>query len=307
MKTRRFLSLFAVFAILFANFGTLFAQDEITLKHLRTIEGHSSNVESVCWSPDGIYLASGSLDNTVIIWDAESGQRLLTLKGHSGSVLSVSWSPDGKYLASGSFENTVIIWDANSGEKLQTLEGHSSFVSSVCWSPDGKFLASGSSQFNGVENIGCIKIWDAIGGKEIQTLHRHSSFVESVSWSPDGKYLASGSWDGTIIIWSVEDDKLSESNGVDYGGSETSFSLAGRGAKSLGKPSSSNGKAGNVVVEIKVDKDGNVIEAKAGQRGTTLWDSNLWRLCEQAAKKCKFTASPDKTEVQKGTITYIFR
>lgn len=96
-------------------------------------------------------------------------------------------------------------------------------------------------------------------------------------------------------------------SGGDGGGSGTSFSLAGRGAKSLGKPSSSTEKVGNVVVEIKVDKDGNVIEAKAGQRGTTLWDSNLWRKCEQAARKSKFTANPDAPEVQKGTITYIFR
>ena len=96
-------------------------------------------------------------------------------------------------------------------------------------------------------------------------------------------------------------------SGGDGEGSGTSFSLAGRGAKSLGKPSSSTEKVGNVVVEIKVDKDGNVIEAKGGQRGTTLWDSNLWRLCEQAARKSKFTANPDAPEVQKGTITYIFR
>ena len=96
-------------------------------------------------------------------------------------------------------------------------------------------------------------------------------------------------------------------SGGDGAGSGTSFSLAGRGAKNLGKPSSSTEKVGNVVVEIKVDKDGNVLEAKAGQRGTTLWDSNLWRLCEQAAKKSQFTKDPNALEVQKGTITYIFR
>ena len=90
-------------------------------------------------------------------------------------------------------------------------------------------------------------------------------------------------------------------------GSGPFFSLAGRGAKSWRKISSSSEQVGNVVVEIKVDKDGNVIEAKAGQRGTTLWDSNLWRECEEAVRKSKFTANPDAPKVQKGTVTYIFR
>ncbi len=96
-------------------------------------------------------------------------------------------------------------------------------------------------------------------------------------------------------------------SGGDGEGSGTSFSLAGRGAKNLGKPSSSTEKVGNIVVEIKVDQNGNVVEAKGGARGTTIWDSNLFRKCEQAAKKSQFTKNPDAPEVQKGTITYIFR
>ena len=71
MKTRRFLTLIAVFATLFANFGTLFAQDEITLKHFRTLEAHPYDVNSVCWSLDGKYLASGSRDKTIKIWGVE--------------------------------------------------------------------------------------------------------------------------------------------------------------------------------------------------------------------------------------------
>lgn len=96
-------------------------------------------------------------------------------------------------------------------------------------------------------------------------------------------------------------------SGGEGGGSGTSFSLEGRGSKSLSRPTATSTKNGNIAVEIKVDQEGNVVSAKAGVRGTTLWDSNLFRRCEQAAKKSKFTANPDAPELQKGTITYIFR
>ena len=79
-------------------------------KCLKTLDGHSNWVESVCWSPDGKYLASGSSPATLIIWDANSGQKLKTLEGHSDYVISVCCSPDGKYLASGSGDKTIIIW-----------------------------------------------------------------------------------------------------------------------------------------------------------------------------------------------------
>ena len=97
-------------------------------------------------------------------------------------------------------------------------------------------------------------------------------------------------------------------SGGEGGGSGISFSLAGRGSKSLPGPTATSPENGNIVVEIRVDQEGNVVFAKAGARGTTLWeDKNLWRRCEQAAKKSKFTAKPDAPELQPGKITYIFR
>ena len=96
-------------------------------------------------------------------------------------------------------------------------------------------------------------------------------------------------------------------SGGEGGGSGISFSLAGRGKKSLPEPTATSSENGSIVVEIRVDQEGNVVFAKAGVRGTTLWDTNLWRRCEQAAKKSKFTAKPDALELQPGKITYIFR
>ena len=111
---------------------------------LKTLEGHSNYVRSVAYSPDGTKIISGSEDNTIKIWDANTGECLKTLEGHSNYVNSVAFSPDGTKIISGSNDDTIKIWDANTGECLKTLEGHSDNVRSVAYSPDGTKIISGS-------------------------------------------------------------------------------------------------------------------------------------------------------------------
>jgi len=162
----------------------------------KTLTGHSDRVWSVVYSPDGRYLASGSMDKTIKIWEVATGKELRTLTGHSDWVWSVVYSPDGRYLASGSDDKTIKIWEVAMGKELLTLTGHSEVVRSVVYSPDGRYLASGSQDKT-------IKIWEVATGKELRTLTGHSQTVFSVAYSPDGRYLASGSGDRTIKIWRV--------------------------------------------------------------------------------------------------------
>ena len=77
---------------------------------VRTLEGHGDVVDSVCFSPDGKQLASGSWDETVRLWDVETGACVKTLEGHDEGVFSVCFSPDGRWLASGSGDWTVRLW-----------------------------------------------------------------------------------------------------------------------------------------------------------------------------------------------------
>ncbi|KAF2258886.1 WD40 repeat-like protein [Lojkania enalia] len=161
---------------------------------LLTLEGHSSLVTSVAFSPDSTQLASGSYDYNVKIWDPSSGACLQTLGGHKSCVTSVAFSPDSTRVASGSWDRTIKIWDASCGNCLLTLKGHESSVLSIAFSPDSTRLASGSEDHT-------IKIWDASRGNCLSTLKGHSHFVKSVAFSPDSTQLASGSLDNTIKIW----------------------------------------------------------------------------------------------------------
>jgi outer membrane biosynthesis protein TonB len=85
-----------------------------------------------------------------------------------------------------------------------------------------------------------------------------------------------------------------------------SYNLAGRKVFAPPRIFDNSQETGKVVVEIKVDKYGNVLDAIPGARGSTTTSSNLFKKAKEAALKAKFNASPDGTEEQRGTITFVF-
>jgi len=170
-------------------------------QELATLRGHEKSVNSVTFSPDGKFLASGSDDKTVKVWEVGSWREVATLRGHEKWVNSVAFSPDGKFLASGSSDDTVKVWEVGSWREVATLRGHKGFVFSVAFSPDGKFLASGSSD-DTVKVWEVVNIWKVRKWQKVANL-RHERSVTSVTFSPDGVLLVSGSFDGTMKFWKV--------------------------------------------------------------------------------------------------------
>lgn len=100
------------------------------LKLLSTLN-HNRSVNSVAFSPNGEMLATGSDDDTVKIYNVNTGMIIRTLSGHSNWVWSVDFSFDGKMIVSGSGDNTIKIWDVETGKVLQTLVGHTGTVYSA--------------------------------------------------------------------------------------------------------------------------------------------------------------------------------
>src|SRR5258707_698595 len=147
--------------------------------------GHAESIWSVCYSPDGTRVVSGSSDKTIRIWDAESGTVIgEPLTGHTGGVNSVAYSPDGRHIISGSYDHPIRIWDAETGTAVgYPLEGHTGRVLSVAYSPDGRYIISGSED-------GAIRIWDAETGTAVgNPLEGHAGLVRSIAYSPDGRHI----------------------------------------------------------------------------------------------------------------------
>lgn len=110
-------------------------------------------VSTIAWSPDGMRIASGSMDEAVQIWNTFTGDVLLTYEGHSDSVNAVAWSPDGTHIASASQDKSVQIWNAITGALQFTYHSHSTGVKALAWSPDGTRIGSASYR---------VQVWQAV-------------------------------------------------------------------------------------------------------------------------------------------------
>ncbi len=163
--------------------------------------GFTNDFNSVAFSPDGQQIVTGMENATVVVWDAETGQRARTLSA-GAAVRSVAYSPTGIQIAAGDWDSSVYLWNAATYAGEGRLEGHTGAVSSVDYSPDGKWLATASWD-------GTVRLWDVQAKEPLQILAGHGSIVESVAFSPDGKRLVTASRDETARVWDAETGQLS--------------------------------------------------------------------------------------------------
>ncbi|OQE20906.1 hypothetical protein PENFLA_c015G01918 [Penicillium flavigenum] len=154
--------------------------------NLQTLEGHSSSVNSVAFSPDRRTLASGSEDQTIKLWDTSTGIEQQTLEGHSDSISSVVFSPDARGLASGSEDQTIKFWDTTTGMERQTLEGRSDPISSGLNGPSTKFQISLSNT------------WVSLGGENLLWLPTEYRAATSHTFNDDT--VALGYMNGRVSI-----------------------------------------------------------------------------------------------------------
>jgi len=130
--------IFKKFAAKFSCTPRVLACHAVTWPVMEKIIHTNDSVRSVAISPDGSRIVSGSDDEMILVWDAETGKQLgAPLRGHTDRVSSVAFSPDGSRIVSGSHDKRIRIWDAATSKPLGApLRGHTDRVSSVAISPD---------------------------------------------------------------------------------------------------------------------------------------------------------------------------
>ncbi|MGF1494130.1 MAG: NB-ARC domain-containing protein [Microcoleaceae cyanobacterium] len=167
-----------------------------------TLVGYANQFWSVDFSPDGRWLATGSDDKVVRLYNTSTGVRTQRLEEHTKQVRSVAFSRDGSLLASGSDDQTVRLWDVKHAHCQKRLRQHTKAVRAVAFSPDGKTLASGSDDSK-------LKLWDVQTGQCLRSWTAYEpGGVLTLAFSSNGQLLASGGEDTVVKLWTLHPDKM---------------------------------------------------------------------------------------------------
>ncbi|OMJ95877.1 hypothetical protein SteCoe_600 [Stentor coeruleus] len=155
--------------------------------------------QMICASLDTnkYYIATGSSDSVVRIWNYYAKEIIATLNGHKDRIKLICFSLDGLYLASSS-NSEIIIWDV---EAQTNLWKYNNEVDALCWSPDSKFLVTSSKH-------GLIDFLNVNEKKSDLCFKGHENNAFTVAFSLDGKFLVSGSRDKSVLIWDVLEKKI---------------------------------------------------------------------------------------------------
>ncbi|CAG7836286.1 unnamed protein product [Allacma fusca] len=186
-------------------------------RSIATLSGHTGDILDVSWSPTDKYLASASIDNSIIIWDACNFPHMITqLRGHTSLVKGVTWDPIGKFVASQSDDRTLRIWRTGDWQLEHIVKepfsecGGTTHVLRLDWSPDGMYLVSAHAMNAGgptaqiVERTGWKTDKDFVGHrKAVVCVRFNRNILQREGNKAKTCFVALGSRDRAVSVWSA--------------------------------------------------------------------------------------------------------
>ena len=172
--------------------GQLNVWDAATGDRLRILDGHGGHITSLAFSSDGTWVASASVDNTIVLWNMQNGKSIATLRGHDKAISKVVFHPDGRCISASNEEGTIKFWNASSGAELLNI--HEEGLQAIALSPDGRQLAVVSDK---------LRLRDARNGQVVVTLRDSPQRATSIAFSPDGQAVAISDREGRILLLEV--------------------------------------------------------------------------------------------------------
>jgi WD40 repeat protein len=180
-------------------------------QNLETViqKGHELAVLAVAISPDSSYIATGSKDKSIKLWEMQTGREVRSFLGHEMSVNCIDFSRDGKWIISGSNDKTIKIWEVLSGKEVTSIVT-GDFITDVAFDPTMKFFVASGYNRSGYQDSAIV--YDFKTKKKIIRLPINADegrgFGVSLAISPDGKWIGFGEDNRVVNLYSTETWKL---------------------------------------------------------------------------------------------------
>ncbi|KAF2401956.1 WD40 domain-containing protein [Trichodelitschia bisporula] len=258
------------------------------------LNGHSGEVFATRFDPTGQFIASGSMDRTILLWHTYGQcENYGVLSGHKGAILDLHWSRDSASIFSASADMTISRWDLETGTRIRRHEGHEEIVNALDVRKRGEeFLVSGSddgtigiwdprtkdaadyiaTEFpitavavseagyeiysGGIDND--IKVWDLRKKAVLYSLIGHMDTVTSLQVSPDSNFLLSNAHDSTVRTWDIRPYAAADRHVRTFDGAPTGME------KNL--------------LRASWNPTGQKIAAGSGDRSVVIWEASSGKL-----------------------------
>jgi WD40 repeat protein len=156
-------------------------------------KGHELAVVAVTVSPDSNFIATGSKDKSIKLWEISTGREIRSFLGHEMTVTSIEFSSDGKYIISGSYDKSVKIWEVNTGKEYYSITSEDA-ITDVAFDPKLGFFVSAGYNRSGYPDSATV--YDFKTKQKITRLPINADegrgYGVSLSLSPDGQWIGFG-------------------------------------------------------------------------------------------------------------------